>query len=396
MRQSNPFLLFQVLCISQLITPLLAQQPATEPSRKLANVESAIERSVLNREVAGAVSLVISDGKVVHRSAQGLADVNAQAPMKEDAIFWIASMSKPVTGACVMMLVDEGKVALTDPIQKFLPEMAQLKDDRGNTAQVTVQQLMNHTSGMRELNEPYSSTNLAEACKLYAQTGIQFPPGSKWQYSQTSINTAARIVEVVSGLSFDAFVQERLAKPLGMKDTGFYLTPEQATRLAKSYQCSEAGEMKEAKIFLLNGKKPTDRDRFPAANGGLFSTADDYGRFCLMLLNDGEIDGKRILTAQSVKTLRTPSTGSLQVGFTDGNAWGVGACIVQSPQGVTEKLSPGSYGHGGAYGTQAWIDPVKKRAYVLMVQRSNFPNADNSTIRRAFQAAASDALDTKQ
>jgi CubicO group peptidase (beta-lactamase class C family) len=356
-------------------------------------IDTVIQGFVDKREIAGAVAVVVDAEKILHLGAVGSATLPAKAadssvPMQPDAIFWIASMSKPITGACVMQLVDQGKVSLDDPIDRHLPEMRELKNDAGEKVTVTVRQLLNHTSGMRELKEPYIYRSLAEASLLYAKAGVEFPAGSKWQYSQTGINTAARIVEVVSGLTFDEYARKNLFEPLGMRDTAFYLTPEQAARLATSYSRAEDGTLSPAPIFLLAGKSPTDRNRMPAANGGLFSTATDYARFCQMLLGKGVLQGRRVLSEKAVVQLQTPSTGELVCGFTPGNAWGVGVCVVQKPQGVTSMLAPGTFGHGGAYGTQAWVDPVNGRAYVLMVQRANFPNADDSEVRRAFQEAA--------
>jgi CubicO group peptidase (beta-lactamase class C family) len=132
----------------------------------------------------------------------------------------------------------------------------------------------------------------------------------------------------------------------------------------------------------------TDRNRMPAANGGLFSTVDDYAKFCRLLLNNGELDGKRLLSANAVKAMQTIVTGELETGFTPGNGWGIGCCVVREPQGVSESLSSGSFGHGGAYGTQAWIDPSNERIYILMTQRANFPNSDASDLRREFQRVA--------
>ncbi len=356
------------------------------------SIKQAMDGFVAKNDVAGVVTMVVTPNKTLHLEATGFSDLASQAPMKTDSIHWIASMSKPVTATCVMMLVDEGKLALSDPIAKYLPEMAGLKSSTGETATVTIEQLLNHTSGMRELpgGEAYTSPTLAVAAEKYAKLPLQFEPGSKWQYSQTSINTAARIVEVVSGKSFDVFVSERVCKPLGMRDTTFYLSDAQMPRLAKSYTKGADGMLNESPIGLLSGKKPTDRDRMPAANGGLFSTINDYATFCQMLLNDGKWNGQQILTEKSVVRLRTPTTGDLKTGFTTGNAWGVGCCVVREPQGVSQALSAGSFGHGGAYGTQAWIDPVRKRAYLIMVQRANFPNADDSDLRKQFQQLAAE------
>ena len=173
-----------------------------------------------------------------------------------------------------------------------------------------------------------------------------------------------------------------------MKDTTFYLTEQQLPRLARSYRRTEGGELTATAIGFMNGKNPTSRDRYPAANGGLFSTAPDYVRFCQMILNGGEYDGRRYLKPESIQLMTTVQTGDLKTGFTPGNGWGLGWCVIREPQGVTAALSPGTFGHGGAYGTQAWIDPGKKRIYILMIQRADIANSDGSAIRRAFQEAA--------
>jgi len=375
----------------------IAQEAIAVKSASISNhreIDQALEAFIAKHEIAGAVTAVVEKDRILHLGAVGNAELGSDAhpeskPMTHDSIFWIASMSKPVTGVCVMQLVDQGKCSLEDPIDRFLPDMSELKDESGKKHSITIAQLLNHTSGMRELSEPYSSKTLAEASAKYAKAGpLHFAPGSQWQYSQTSINTAARIVEVVSGLSFDEYARKFLFEPLGMKDTGFYLTNDQAQRLAVSYTKNEQGSLVATPIFLLAGKQPTDRERLPAANGGLFSTASDYAKFCQMLLGDGTAHGAVILSKAAVTRLRTPSTGDLTTGFTPGNAWGVGVCVVMKPQGATAMLSPGAYGHGGAYGTQAWIDPTTGRAYILMVQRANFPNADDSEIRKTFQSIA--------
>ena len=341
---------------------------STQPTPpNVSPIDEVVNAFVRDQEIAGAVTLVADAEKVLHLGAVGCAKLkdkssDKQERMSVDSIFWIASMSKPVTGVCVMQLVDQGKLSLDDPIDRHLPEMRALENDAGEQVTVTVRQLLNHTSGMRELQEPYAYRSLADVGPLYAKAGVQFPPGTKWQYSQTGINTAARIVEVISGLTFDEYADRFLFEPLGMHDTGFYLTEEQASRLATSYSRTPDGVLEPASIFLLAGKTPTDRNRMPAANGGLFSTAMDYARFCQMLLGNGSFHGKRILSEEAVRILRTPSTKDLVTGFTNGNAWGVGVCVVREPQGATSMLSPGTFGHGGAYGTQAWIDPVQGRA----------------------------------
>jgi CubicO group peptidase (beta-lactamase class C family) len=228
---------------------------------------------------------------------------------------------------------------------------------------------------------------------------MQYEPGAKWSYTQSGINAAARIVEVVSGMTFDVFLQKQLFDPLGLTNTTFYPTDAQRAHLVTAY-------VKNKDTGVLEPVPPRPefgpRDRPPQGNGGLYSTAPDYARFCQMLLNGGTLDGRRYLSAAAMKFLTTPQTGDLPTGFfqngTYGNrgsnyGWGLGTCVLRTPhEGVAAMLSAGAYGHGGAWGTQAWIDPVKGGAYILMVQRSNFPNSDASDVRREFQKAAVAAL----
>jgi len=348
---------------------------------------------VAQNEISGAVTLVANKEKILHLDATGRGDISSETPLSRDAIFWIASMSKPVTGVAVLIMEDEGKLSVDDPVEKYIPEFANFKNADGTKATITIKQLLTHSSGMPEATvaEMKSSHTLAELVPHFVTKPLQFAPGSKWQYCQSSINTAGRVVEIVSGKPFEQFVQERIFNPLGMKDTTFYPTEAQAARIAKSYRKTN-GKLTEAPNFILNGMPATSRERYPAANGGLFSTALDYARFCQMLLNNGELDGHRILKSESVKQFSSVQFPDHRTGFTPGNGWGLGCCVIREPQGVTAMLSPGTFGHGGAYGTQAWIDPQKNLIYILMVQRANFQNADNSDVRKAFQAAAAEAL----
>jgi CubicO group peptidase (beta-lactamase class C family) len=175
-----------------------------------------------------------------------------------------------------------------------------------------------------------------------------------------------------------------------MKDTAFYPNEAQIARLAKAYRMAD-GQLTETRVYAVFDYA-RGSDRYPPANGGLYSTAADYGRFCQMLLNRGTLDGHRYLSPEAVAAMSSVQSGDLKTGFTDGMAWGLGCGVVRQPQGVTAMLSPGTFGHGGAYGTQAWIDPVHRVAYLLMVQRADFPNSDASEIRRAFQRAAAEAM----
>ena len=361
---------------------------------KLSAVPERMRQFVRDKQIAGAVTLIATKDRFVQLEAVGQADMRSGQLVKPDAIFWIASMTKPITAVAVLMLQDEGKLSIDDPAEKYIPELTQLKGPDGVPAKVTLRQMLTHTSGMvpeapnRVLR---NAASLADLIPAYAMAPMQFEPGTKWAYCQSGINSLGRIVEVVSGKSLPEFFQERILGPLGMNDTTFYPTEQQAGRIAKSYR-RVGEELEEAPIFILQGHAATDRNRYPAANGGLYSTASDYGRFCQMLLNDGTLNGHRLLTPESAKMMRTIQTRDLKTGFTPGNGWGLGVCVVREPQGVTAMLSPGTFGHGGAYGTQAWIDPVKGVIYVLMVQRADFPNSDDSIVRKGFQEAAAAAI----
>ena len=361
------------------------------PAPEIASINDAIRAAVIKPEIAGAVTMVVEPDRVLHLSAVGQADIASAKPMTTDALFWIASMTKPITGAAVLMLQDEGKLSVDDPVAKYVPELANVKTTDGTPGNLTLRQLMTHTSGLAESTQ--EERNAAKALKDlvpgFAGRPLQFKPGTKWQYCQSGINTLGRIVEIVSGQSFPDFLQQRLFTPLGMIDTTFYPSAAQIPRIATTYKLDKG--------MLVAAKVPFDFDpanvgHYPAPNGGLYATASDYARFCQMLLNDGSLDGKRYLKPETVTLMRTISTGELKTGFTDGNGWGLTACVVREPQGVSAALSPGSFGHGGAYGTQVWIDPVTKRAYILMVQRQGFPNADGSDVRKSFQEAAIGAL----
>ncbi len=371
--------------------------PALAEDKKpdaIPTISARMRKSIDAKETAGAVTLVATPNRIVHLDATGQTSLDPAEPMRTDSIFWIASMSKPVLATLVLMLQDEGLLSVDDPVEKYLSQFKDLKTADGKPAKVTIRHLLTHTSGMGEITSAQARDckTLADVIPLYVAKPVAFAPGSKWTYCQSGINTGGRIAEVVTGESLDKLLKRRLFDPLGMKDTTFYLSEEQLPRLAKSYRRTDKGDLEPTDIRFLNGKSPTNRDRFPAPNGGLFSTALDYARFCQMILNGGELDGKRYLKPETVKLMTTIQTGDLKTGFTPGNGWGLGWCVIRQPQGITAMLSPGTFGHGGAYGTQAWIDPVAKRIYILMVQRSNFENSDGSEVRKGFQEAASEAF----
>jgi CubicO group peptidase (beta-lactamase class C family) len=388
--------------LALLVASVLLVSAVKAESPKLPGVKAALQEQIDRHEIAGAVTMVVSKDRVLHLETTGLADMAAHKPMQADTMFWIASMTKPITATAVLMLQDEGKLDVHDPVAKYLPEFANLKTPSGQPANLTLIQILTHTSGLGEAGGPAAreAKTLADLVPLWLTAPMQFEPGSRWSYCQSGINAAGRVVEVVSGMSFDAFLQKRLFQPLGMTSTTFYPDASERARQVTAYA-------KNATTGSLEAVPPRPeygpRDRPPQGNGGLYSTAEDYGRFCQMLLGGGRFQGVRYLSEASMKLLSTPQTPeTLPTGFFQKDTygrrglnygWALGTCVLKAPHdGVPAMLSPGTFGHGGAWGTQAWVDPVKGVAYVLMVQRSNFPNSDASEVRRVFQQAAAKAL----
>ncbi len=344
-------------------------------------IAAAMRQVVAAGEVPGAVTLIATREGIEHVGAVGHAEADKRRKLKADSIFWIASMTKPLVGVSILMLEDEGKLKIEDELAKYLPEFAGSK--------VTLQQMMTHTSGMGEATpeELKRAVSLADLVPAYAAKPARFAPGEKWQYCQAGINMLGRVIEVVSGRTLPDFFAERLLRPLGMKDTTFYPTAGQMSRVVTPARLEGDGLVDGANP-VLQGKAATDRQRYPAANGGLYSTAPDYAKFAQMLLRGGELGGRRYLSPAAFAKLRANHTGEKKAGFIPGSAWGLTVGIVTEPQGQTAMLSRGSFGHGGAHGTQAWIDTEANVALILMVQRANFPNADASPARLAFQTEA--------
>jgi CubicO group peptidase (beta-lactamase class C family) len=368
---------------------------------RFAAVTAGQQAFVERGELAGAVTLVAQGGEVRHLGAVGYRDLAARTPLRTDDLFWIASMTKPLAAVCVLLLQDEGRLRVDDPVEQHLPEfrgqrlVLEQAGDRlvlGKPARpITLRDLLTHTAGLGDAPAPRPDASLAELVAAYAHEPLQFPPGSRWSYSNPGINTLGRIVEVVSGQPFAEFLDRRLLRPLGMKDTTFWPTPAQAKRLAKSYKRDADGRLKEVPVFFVAGGLG-DRTRTPFPAGGLFSTAADMVRPYQMLLARGVWKGRRLLSEAAVAELTRTQSGDLRTGFVDGMSWGYGFQVVKQPQGVTGMLSPGTFGHGGAYGTQSWGDPGRDAVFILMIQAAGLPNGDASPMRQAFQQAAADAL----
>lgn len=362
------------------------------------SVNAALQQFVDSGELSGAVTLVADAEEILHLGTVGHADIADQRAMAADTLFWIASMTKPIAGTAVMILQDEGKLSVDDPVSKYLPEYEKLVvgPDRTPAENVmTITHLVTHTSGLATPQWPQGGDTRSLEVQAYdlAAQPLQFEPGTKWQYGY-GLSVAGRIVEVVSGMPFDKFVRERITDPLGMDDTTFYLTEAQHARLATVYRLSDdRSHLEEAAHKYVTHDPELGKNIAPSPSGGLFSTAPDLARFYRMVLRGGELDGERILSAEAVEQMTTVQTGDITTGFTPGNGWGLGWCVVREPQGVSRLLSPGTYGHGGAYGTQGWIDPERGLIFVLLVQRPDLGNSDASAIRDAFQEAALQAVE---
>ncbi len=372
------------------------------PDNENAVTAFALQHFVDKDVITGAVTAVVGPDGIIALEAFGLADVAKKRSMSKDSMFWIASMTKPMTAMGVMMLVEEGKVKLDDPLEKFVPEFKgiQLKTAQGLVAPkrvVTVKDLLTHTSGVDTgavtlPGAPIDTLPLATMAAAYAKKPLTDQPGAKWTYNNNGINLLGRIIEVASGKPFADFMEERLFEPLGMDNTTFWPNPDHMDVLAKPYSKSkDSDELVEAKNSRFS-EPLHDPKRSALASGGLYSCAKDLSQLYQMLLNEGELDGKRYLKAATLKQMTSNQLGDLaKVSFAPGMHMGLGFHIVNVPQEATESLSAGTYGHGGAFGTQAWIDPVKKRAYVLLIQRTDLKNSDQSEIRREFQKAAKEA-----
>ncbi len=348
-------------------------------------VRAALRPYIESHSVAGVVTLVADRDGVIAADALGYADVADKTPMKADAVFWIASQSKPITSAALMILVDEKKVALDDPISKYLPEFREMwvlaeKDSdhqllKRPARAVTVRDILRHTSGMpfrSEMEVPtLDGLPLRDAVRSYALTPLQFQPGTKYQYSNAGINTAGRIIEVVSGMPYETFLDERLFKPLGMAETTFWPNEALTARLAKAYKPNaKKDDLVATKIEQLRYPL-SDRSRHPMPAGGLFSTADDLSKFCRMLLSKGTLDGKRVLSESAVEQLSTRQTDpglkeSYGLGFSTGG---------------------GTFGHGGALATNMTIDPGRGLVTIYLVQHAGFPK-DGDRAQAAFRKAA--------
>ena len=335
---------------------------------RLQRVGELIDRRIAAKDIAGAVTLVAQGGRIVHFDARGLMDIESKKPMTKDALFYIASMTKPVTTVAVLMLAEEGRLRLTDPVSRFVPAFKALtvKSSGGGpvaaTREITLRDLLTHTSGIdsppRIPTEP--TETLARFLPAFAATPLEFQPGTRWAYSNTvAFDLLARIVEIASGESYDRFLRERIFQPLGMKDTMHAVDGARAARVATSYEVSPSG---------LRRLVREDPPGYFGGGWGLKSTAEDYLRFAQMLLNRGELDGRRLLGPRSVELMSTVHIPDTLPGRRPGEGWGLGVRVISDFGARGTWLSNGSFGWSGARGTHFWVDPESDLVAILMVQ----------------------------
>jgi CubicO group peptidase (beta-lactamase class C family) len=393
-------------------SPLRADDPGSiDPAKvglspeKLQRVDERFQKAVKDKDIAGAVVLIARKGKIAHFRGIGMADIEGNKPMEKATICRIASMTKPITSVAVMMLVDEGKLALDDPVCKLIPEFKNQKvlvpgksekdDDFSLVAaerDVTIKDLLTHTSGLiypfgavpKQLTAlyakakinygigPASGDRLADNIKRLGELPLAHQPGAKFTYS-LSTDVLGRVIEVASGKDLDEFFRERIFKPLGMNDTSFDFPKAKADRAAVHYKADRE------KRLVAVGKDDftvAGSATYFSGGAGLFSTASDYGRFLQMLLNGGELDGVRLLKAETVKQMTTNQIGKKPM-FTPahGDGFGYGFGVVTTPEAQAKThTSIGSYSWAGAFYTFFWVDPSKDLLGVMMTQVNPGPH----------------------
>ena len=359
-------------------------------SQRLARLGDGMKSLVDQGRLAGVVTMVARHGKVVQFEATGKRDIAAGLPMQKDSIFRIYSMTKPITGVAMMMLFEEGKWQLDDPVAKYIPEFAGLKvygtEANGNMTlkdqvhPVTMRELMSHTGGFtygifsntpvdklqREADLLNIDNTLEEFVRRVAKLPLNSQPGSEWHYS-ISVDIQAYIAQKLSGMPFDEFLQKRIFKPLNMPDTGFYVPADKLKRFVEMYDYDKDGKFEVLKGGLNHdfSKKPA----FMSGGGGLVSTAGDYMRFCQMLLNGGQLDGVRLLSPRTVELMRSNVLPPAMTLFVPGAGFGLDVAVYTDTVAAGGYYGKGTYFWGGAAGTWFWIDPTDDLIVVGMIQQ---------------------------
>jgi len=384
--------------------PVVAPETVGLAGNRLATIRTLMNKHVAEKKIPGAFGLIARRGKIAYQEAFGMADMEAGKPMQMDTIHRIYSMSKPITSVAVMMLYEEGKFQLNDPVGKYLPEFAKMqvgveeKDSQTGkpvlkTAPakrpITVRDLLRHTAGLTYgvfgdtlVDQEYRKAkilgelNLADFVADLSKIPLQYEPGTRWHYS-VSVDVLGRLVEVLSGKSFDQFLQERIFTPLDMHDTAFIVPASKKDRLAKLYTVTKEGKLQASPTCST---RQECYDGFPnivpdflhsmgmqSGGGGLTSTAYDYLHFCQMMLNQGQYDGKRLLSRKTIQLMSSDNLGTIP-GMGPGAGFGLGFAVSKSPGEAGMMGSPGEYNWGGAAGTKFWIDPQEELIGIFMIQ----------------------------
>jgi len=345
-----------------------------DPER-LARISARLKEFVEKGTIAGAVTLVARHGVVASLEAIGYQDLESKKLMRTDTIFAIASMTKSLTAAGVMVLLEDGRLLLGDPVEKHLPEFRgqMLVDQRDGdkvlavktpSRPITIWDLLTHTSGVRRVWDSRRDKTLADTARDFAREPLDFEPGTKFSYSNAGYGTLGRIIEVVSGQPYEVFMEERVFRPLGMKDTFYLWPPAKYDRIATVYQ------LEDGKLQKIPAPEATTPQKYVSPSGGCYSTASDLFAFYQMVLNGGTYKGVRILSRAAVEVMTTDHTGDLPgVGTLLSRDYGFGWNVVREPLARTPFLSIGSYFHGGETGTFDWIDPKKDLVTLFLVQR---------------------------
>lgn len=361
-------------------------QAAGFSEERLRRIHPVLEKSIERGEFAGIDVAIARHGKLAWAESFGYRDLEAHKPMQADTIFQLHSMTKPITSTAVMMLYEEGKFLLDDPVSKYLPGFDGLKvlaaedGDQANTVpltgKVTIHQLLTHTSGLSnskayQAQHVFSGT-LHEMAQKILTAPLATQPGAVWRYGQ-GLDVLAYLVEVWSGKSYDVFLNERIFQPLGMKETAYFVPQEKLDRVSKVYQLADDGRVKLSPAQGNPGRKPT----YFGGSGGLYSTMTDYLRFCQMLLNGGQLDGRRLLARETVDyMLRShvplaiipPAGPNGRTGY----GFGIGGAVLLDPSRAESVSAEGEFNWGGAAGTYFWIDRKNDLIAVWMVQRPPF------------------------
>ena len=395
--------------LSAASLPVAKPEEVGLSGERLQRIHEVIQRHIDDHQISGAVTLVARKGRVAHWEAHGAMDLESKKAMAKDSIFRIWSMSKPVAGVAILMLMEDGKVRLNDPVSKFIPEFKGMKvavtQDRpaapaGATQaalqfytmpasrEITVQDLLSHVSGLvsggaasaaesRKIVRK-SGDKLADYIPQLGSTPLDFQPGSRWSYSPLAgFDTLGRIVEVASGLTFEQFLRQRIFDPLGMKDTFFSPPEDRLPRLASSYHRSDGALQRTA-----NPNRMFSTTYF-SGGGGLLATTEDYSQFALMLLQGGQWNGKRLLSPTTVELMSSVFAPDTLPGRSPGRGFGLSVQVVSDPVAAGYRVSKGSFGWDGAYGTHFWIDPKEKIVGIMMIQTDN----PNRQVDRDFENA---------